>query len=91
MKALGASTWLVGAFFLGEQVLLAVVGGSVGYAAGIFLARRLSLNVFDVAPGPHLILLPVAITLAILVAVIGSAVPLGRASQFDPAPILRGE
>jgi len=91
MKALGASTWLVGAFFLGEQILLAVVGGSVGYAAGIILARRLSLNVFDVAPGPHLILLPVAITLAILVAIIGSAVPLGRASQFDPAPILRGE
>jgi ABC-type antimicrobial peptide transport system permease subunit len=49
------------------------------------------LNVFDVASGPHLILLPVAITLAILVAIIGSAVPLGRASQFDPAPILRGE
>jgi putative ABC transport system permease protein len=91
MKALGASTWLVGAFFLGEQILLAVVGGSVGYAAGIILARRLSLNVFDVASGPHLILLPVAITLAILVAIIGSAVPLGRASQFDPAPILRGE
>lgn len=91
MKALGASSWLVGAFFLGEQILLAVVGGSLGYAAGIFLARRLSLSVFDVAAGPHLILLPVTLTLAVIVAIAGSAVPLRRASRFDPAPILRGE
>ena len=91
MKALGASSWLVGAFFLGEQVLLAIVGGALGYAAGIFLARRLSLSVFDVASAPHLILLPVALTLAIIVAVAGSALPLRRASRFDPAPILRGE
>lgn len=91
MKALGASSWLVGAFFLGEQVLLAIIGGALGYSAGIFLARRLSLSVFDVASAPHLILLPVALTLAVIVAIAGSAVPLRRASRFDPAPILRGE
>lgn len=91
MKALGASNWLVGAFFLGEQVLLAIVGGALGYAAGILLARRLSLSVFDVASEPHLILLPITVALAVIVAIAGSAIPLRRASRFDPAPILRGE
>jgi ABC-type lipoprotein release transport system permease subunit len=29
--------------------------------------------------------------LAVVIAFLGSIVPLRRASQFDPAPILRGE
>ena len=48
MKALGASNVLVGAFFLGEQILLALIGGGLGYAIGVLLARWLSLTVFGV-------------------------------------------
>jgi len=91
MKALGASKWLVGSFFLGEQVLLAVFGGGFGYLMGILLARWLSLSVFGVAAPASAILLPVALGLAVLVAVAGSLFPLRRAVRFDPAPILRGE
>jgi putative ABC transport system permease protein len=91
MKALGASNGLVGAFFLGEQILLALVGGGLGYALGIMLARWLSLSLFGVAAPARIILLPVALGIAILVALAGSVFPLRRASRFDPAPILRGE
>jgi putative ABC transport system permease protein len=91
MKALGASNTLVATFFISEQVLLAMAGGAIGYAAGIWLARWLSLVVFGVAAPPRLILLPVALALAILVALTGSVIPLRRAARFDPAPILRGE
>lgn len=91
MKALGASNALVGAFFLGEQVLLALVGGGLGYAAGILLARWLSLSVFGVTAPPRMILLPVALAIAVFVAIAGSILPLRRAARFDPAPILRGE
>ena len=49
MKALGASNGLVATFFMSEQVLLAIVGGGLGYAGGIFLARWLSLEVFGIA------------------------------------------
>jgi putative ABC transport system permease protein len=91
MKALGAGNSLVGAFFLGEQVLLAIFAGAIGYAGGIILARWLSESVFGVAATPRLILLPIALALAILVAVAGSALPLRRASRFAPAAVLRGE
>jgi putative ABC transport system permease protein len=91
MKALGAGNSLVGAFFLGEQILLAIFAGGAGYAGGILLARWLSESVFGVTASPRLILLPISLALSILVAVIGSAFPLRRASRFSPAPILRGE
>jgi putative ABC transport system permease protein len=91
MKALGASNSLVGAFFLGEQLLLALFGGGLGYAVGVLLARWLSMTVFGVTSPARMIMLPVTLGLAIIVAVAGSLFPLRRASRFDPAPTLRGE
>lgn len=91
MKALGASRRAVGAFFLAEQLFLALVGGSLGYALGVVLARELGLGIFGVAPDLRWILLPIVLVLAALVALLGSLLPLGRASRVDPAPVLRGE
>jgi putative ABC transport system permease protein len=91
MKALGAANWLVGAFFLAEQMLLAVVGGGAGYALGLGLARVLGKSVFGVPATGRLILLPVILALAGAVVLVGSLVPLRRATKFEPAPILRGE
>jgi putative ABC transport system permease protein len=91
MKALGATNHLVGMIFLGQQVVIALGGGLAGYGLGLVLARFLGQSVFGVAAGPRLVLLPVVLGVAVLVAVVGSAIPLRRAMRFDPAPILRGE
>ncbi len=91
MKALGAGNTLVGAFFATEQVLLALVGGAIGYALGLGLARILGESVFGIPPTERLILLPVILALAAVVALAGSLVPLRRAARLDPAPVLRGE
>jgi putative ABC transport system permease protein len=91
MKALGASRRAVGAFFAAEQLFLALVGGVLGYALGILLARALGLEIFGVAPALRWILLPIVLVLAAAVALLGSLLPLGRASRVDPAPVLRGE
>jgi putative ABC transport system permease protein len=91
MKALGATNFVVGLLFLSEQLLLAIVGGAFGFLAGAVLARELGITVFGVPTSPRLILLPVILVIAILVAAAGSWVPLYRASRFSPAPILRGE
>lgn len=91
MKALGASRRAVGAFFAAEQLFLALVGGVLGYALGIVLARALGLEIFGVAPALRWILLPIVLVLAAVVALLGSLLPLGRASRVDPAPVLRGE
>jgi putative ABC transport system permease protein len=91
MKALGAGNQLVSAFFVAEQVLLALLGGGAGYVLGLALARLLGKSVFGIPPAERLILLPVILALAAVVALVGSLLPLRRAARFQPAPILRGE
>jgi putative ABC transport system permease protein len=91
MKAIGASRWLVQALFLAEQVLLAAVGGGLGYLIGIGLARVVGQSVFGIVPELRLALLPIVLGLAALVTLVGSIAPLRRAAGMSPAPVLRGE
>lgn len=91
MKALGAGSALVGVLLAAEQLLLAFVGGGVGYAVGIVLARILGSQIFGFTPEPKFFVLLIVLFLAALITLLGSAFPLRRASRYDPAPILRGE
>jgi len=91
MKALGAGSAMVGFLLAAEQLLLALAGGAVGYALGIFLARLVGEKIFGIAPQPSLLVLVVIVALATTVTLLGSAIPLRRASRYEPAPILRGE
>jgi putative ABC transport system permease protein len=91
MKALGAGSSTVGFLLVAEQLLLALVGGSLGYSLGILLARLVGQRVFGVAPEFSFLVLVVIVGLAAIVTLLGSAIPLHRASRFEPAPILRGE
>jgi len=91
MKALGAGSGTVGLLLAAEQLLLAFVGGGIGYALGIILARLLGERIFGAAPEPTLLVFLVVIGLAAVVTLLGSAIPLRRASRIEPAPILRGE
>jgi putative ABC transport system permease protein len=91
MKALGAGSGLVGVLLAAEQLLVAFVGGGIGYSVGMLLARLLGQKIFGFTPEPKLFLLFIVLLLASLITLLGSAYPLRRASQYDPAPILRGE
>ena len=91
MKAIGGTNTSVTALFLTEHLALALVGGALGFCAGAVLARLLGASVFGTPAAPRLVLLPIILGLASLVALIGGLIPLRRAAHFDPAPILRGE
>src|SRR5580693_9241041 len=91
MKALGAGSGTVGFLLAAEQLLLAFVGGGLGYALGILLARLVGQRIFGIAPAPSLLVLVAVLALAAGVTLLGSAIPLRRASHYQPAPILRGE
>jgi putative ABC transport system permease protein len=91
MKALGAGSGTVGFLLAAEQLLLAFVGGGIGYSLGIILARLVGQMIFGVAPAPSLLVLVAVLALAAGVTLLGSAIPLRRASRYEPAPILRGE
>jgi putative ABC transport system permease protein len=91
MKALGAGSGLVGVLLAAEQLLLALVGGGIGYAVGILFARVLGVRIFGFAPEPKIFVLLIILALAALITLLGSALPLRKASRYEPAPILRGE
>jgi putative ABC transport system permease protein len=91
MKALGAASSTVGWLLAAEQLLLALVGGSIGYGIGLLLARFLGTRIFGVPPAPSFLVLGIVLVLAAGVTLLGSALPLRRAANYDPAPILRGE
>jgi putative ABC transport system permease protein len=91
MKAIGATNTSVSALFLTEHLMLALIGGAVGFIFGTGIARFLGASVFGVPASPRIVLLPIVLGLAALVALAGGLIPLRRAARFDPAPILRGE
>jgi putative ABC transport system permease protein len=91
MKALGAANLPLSAIFITEAMLLACVGGLLGFFAGSLLARELGLTIFGSIIEIQPVLLPVILSLAIAVTVIGSAAAIRRAVKYDPVHALRGE
>jgi putative ABC transport system permease protein len=91
MKALGAGSASVGFLLVAEQLLLAFIGGALGYGLGLLLARVVGTKIFGIPPAPSIIMLVVILVLAVFITLLGSALPLRRATRFEPAPILRGE
>lgn len=91
MKALGAGSGTVGFLLAAEQLVLAFIGGGVGYSLGTVLARAVGQRIFGVAPEASLLVLAAVLPLAAGVTLLGSAIPLRRAARYEPAPILRGE
>jgi ABC-type lipoprotein release transport system permease subunit len=49
------------------------------------------MRIFGFAPEPKLFVLLIILGLGALITLLGSAFPLRKASQYEPAPILRGE
>ena len=90
MKALGGSMSRVLRLFLAEAASLGVLGGAIGYAAGILLSQWIGRRIFGVAISPRLEVLPLVVALMVGVALAG-ALPLRLLGRVRPAVILRGE
>src|SRR6202022_4878840 len=80
MKAIGAGAGTVGFLLAAEQLLLAFVGGGVGYALGMILARLVGQRIFGAAPRPSLLVLLVIVGVAAVVTLLGTAIPPRRAA-----------
>jgi putative ABC transport system permease protein len=90
MKALGAGKISVAAIFFAEAAMLALIGGSAGFAGGTLLAHHIGESIFNSRIGVSPVLLPIILVIAVLVTFAGSAVAIRRAVQFDPIYTLRG-
>src|SRR5579864_2093493 len=91
MKALGAGKLAVASVFFAEAALLALVGGTLGFALGSALAHQIGRSIFssDISIPP--VLLPVILAIAVIVTFAGSAMAIRRAVSLDPVFALRGE
>ena len=91
MKALGAGHFSLSMIFIVESVLLASVGGLVGFVCGSLLAHELGRAIFGSSLEVDPVLLPLVLAIAIGVTFGGSAVAIRRAVKYDPVVALRGE
>lgn len=89
LVALGAEGWKVAFFFLCEAGLLGVLGGGIGGLAGLPAGRFLGDAVFGVSVPWVLPLLPLAVVLGFLLAVLGGVPPVIRALVRHPASMLK--
>jgi putative ABC transport system permease protein len=89
MQATGATDFLITALFAAEVAVEGFAGGLIGASMGVQLARWVGWSVFGSgieAPG---ILAPLAILIAVLVAIAGAMPPLRRSLSVAPAAVLR--
>lgn len=91
MKALGAGNIAVAALFFAEALLLALIGGVTGFAAGSLLAHRIGQSIFNSQISIEPVLFPIILAIAVFVTFAGSAAAIRRAVKFDPVFALRGE
>lgn len=95
MKALGAEKSQVGLLFLLEGSVSGLLGGLLGYGAGLALAQFLLARTFSMA-GAGLalpfqwVILPCTLLLAVGVALLGAFFPVREAMRLDPVRTLRG-
>ena len=90
-KALGASNASVIWEFMGEGLLLGLVGGLLGAGFGFAFAQAVSVNVFSSSIQFRPLLLPITVIVSILVTGLACILPVRSATDIDPALVLKGE
>jgi putative ABC transport system permease protein len=89
MQATGATDFLISTLFAAEVAIEGFAGGLIGVVIGLQMARWVGKSVFGTGIEAPAILAPVAILLAIVVAIAGAMPPLRRSLATPPALVLR--
>ena len=90
-KALGASNRSITRDFLGEGFFLGLFGGGLGIGLGYLFAQAVSMSVFSRPVFFHPVLIPITLGVAVGVTVLACLIPVRRATDVDPALVLKGE
>jgi putative ABC transport system permease protein len=90
-KAIGAENRSIAREFLGEGLILGVLGGFLGSACGLAFAQLISSEVFNRSIAIEFYLIPLTVIVSAAVTVIACLIPVRRAMDIEPALVLRGE
>lgn len=91
MKAIGADRIKTITIFLTEALILGFAGGLTGYLLSFLLTKYIGYRVFGTALQQRAILLPISMLSSIIIAVLGSYLPIRKALGIRPAVVLKGE
>lgn len=90
-KALGALSDDILKELLGESILLGLLGGSIGVAAGIWMADLVSVKAFAIDLDINWLVVPVTLACATVISLAGTLMPARRISRIKPSNVLSGE
>lgn len=90
MKTIGADSVDIGVVFLTEALLIGAVGGALGYVISLFVSHFIGTEVFGSALTDRGILLPASVLSALVIAALGSLLPIKRALAVRPVVVLKG-
>jgi len=90
MKALGASRAGILALFIGEAVVIGIIGGLIGAAIGAGLAQLIGVTVFGSAIAFPAIVILVVVVGSVLIALAGSILPSRTIAGLAPVETLYG-
>jgi len=91
MVALGAQRRTILGLFLGEAVVLAVLGGFAGLLLGVGLAQALRVAVPALPVSTPIDYAVLAVAASALIGLVAGVLPANRASRLDPVEALRAE
>ena len=90
-KALGASNGSVVKDFMGEAVMLGLIGGILGVVLGYVFADNVSISVFAREVSFPVQLAPFTVIASIIITIVSCLFPVRATVDIDPALVLRGE
>ena len=90
-KAIGAENRTIIGEFMGEGLVLACAGGLLGIISGYFFAQAVSMSVFQRGVSLPFFLILLTLGTSLAVTVVASLLPVTRATDVEPALVLRGE
>lgn len=90
MKALGATPAEIHALFIGEAVLVGLLGGTLGLVAGYGMAQAIGWSVFQSGVEIRPITAPVVLVLSVVTGLVGSILPARTIAALLPVEVLHG-
>jgi putative ABC transport system permease protein len=83
-RALGAEPRHISGLFLSEALMVGLLGGLWGCVLGHLVAQLMSRQIFGAALHFNFLSVPIALVMAVLIAMLGSMLPLRKAYHIDP-------
>jgi putative ABC transport system permease protein len=91
MKAVGAQNGAITGLVLTEIFITAIVGGLVGFGAGIGFAQIIGQSVFNSYITMRPIVIPLVAVLVVLMTLLGSIPAIRMLLKLQPAEVLHGK